>query len=233
MRPYHFQLEKFQGPLDLLLRLIEDERLKITDISLAKIADQYLAYIENRKVNPEQLSEFLVVAARLLLLKSKEILPDLELTGEEEEDIEELKQRLNIYQKYKSLAGELQKLESRGEYSLVRNVWFSRKVCFSPPSKFSASHLANIYTSVIEHSLEEEERLAEGTLRKSISVREKINFIKMCLESRTKVTLGSLNKMGDRLGQIVSFLALLELLRRQEVIAEQERTFAKIQISKA
>ncbi len=234
IKQYHFQLEKFQGPLDLLLKFIEEERLKITDISLAKVADQYLFYIENHTVNPEQLSDFLVIAARLLLLKSKEILPDLELETEEEEDIAELKQKLEIYQKYKLLARELHKLEKRGEYSLIRNIWFSRKICFSPPLQgFQVNNLANIYVNIIEQFSEEEGLLTKGTLRKGISLQEKISLIKICLKNRMELTLANLNKTGDRLEQIVNFLALLELLHRKEVVAEQREAFAEIQIRKA
>src|SRR3989344_4119781 len=95
---YTFKLEEFEGPLELLLKLIEDEKLDITTISLAKVSDQYLAYIKNEEELPsEEVADFLVVAAKLIYVKSKYLLPALQL---EEEDGEDLEQQLKIFREY-------------------------------------------------------------------------------------------------------------------------------------
>jgi len=232
MDEYHFNLEKFQGPLDLLLELLEAEKLKITDISLAKIAEQYLAYVEKNSISPERISDFLVVAARLLLLKSKAILPDLELEEEEEEDLEDLKQRLIIYQKYKLLAQGLRELEQTGEYGLPRVIWFSEQICFSPPDNLELRDLTRAYLLTIQ-DFPEEESLEKKTVSRAISLQEKIKFIQMSLLKRMEMTLTSLAKTGDRVERIVSFLAILELLRRRKVFAEQAEPFAEIKIRSA
>ncbi|MDP2918281.1 MAG: segregation/condensation protein A [bacterium] len=229
MREYHFHLEKFQGPLDLLLELLDAEKLKITDISLARIAEQYLAYVEKNSISPEQISDFLVIAARLLLLKSKALLPDLELAEEEEEDLEDLKQRLIIYQKYKLLAQRMRKLEQAGEYSLPRVVWFSDQICFSPPDNLEPRDLTRAYFQTIQDSPREDD-LEKKTVSHAISLREKIKFIQMSLRRRMEMTLESLAKTGDGVERIVAFLAILELLRRRKVFAEQAEPFAEIKI---
>jgi len=92
---YRVELKEFQGPLDLLLQFTEENKLDITEISLAKITDQYLSYLKQiQNISLESLADFLVIASRLILIKSRMLLPELELTPEEEEDIETLKQRL-------------------------------------------------------------------------------------------------------------------------------------------
>lgn len=102
---YRFQLEQFEGPLDLLLGLIEKEKLDITQVSLAEIADQFLAYIDNNEnINLEQLSAFLSVATRLILIKSRALLPILTFTEEEEESIQDLEEHLRLYQIFREQA---------------------------------------------------------------------------------------------------------------------------------
>ena len=106
---YHFQLEKFEGPLDILLNLIEKEKLSITEVSLAQIADQFLAYIDgNENINLEQLSGFLSVATRLILIKSRALLPILTFTEEEEESIQDLEEHLRLYQLFRDQAKKLE-----------------------------------------------------------------------------------------------------------------------------
>ena len=94
--------EKFNGPLDVLLSLIEERKMEITDISLANVTDAFLKYVGDLKQTaPEILADFLVIAARLILIKSKSLLPTLELSSEEEKDINDLKKHLEIYRLFK------------------------------------------------------------------------------------------------------------------------------------
>lgn len=229
MTQYHFHLEKFQGPLDLLLQLITERKLKITDVSLAKVADQYLEHIKTHKVDPEDLSSFLVVAARLLLIKSKEILPQLELTQEEEEDIEDFKIRLVRYKKYKFLALELRELEKRGEYSLCRQLHFGRRICFSPPAGVTPEALQRIFERVLaEFPLPP--KLEKRTITETLSLEEKIFFIEKILEERIVARFVELKQKGDQLDYILTFLALLELARQGRVGVKQRRAFGEISI---
>ena len=95
----NFKIDKFEGPLGLLLQLIEKEEMDITEISLAKIADQYIEYIRSYKgIGPEEMADFLVVAAKLLLIKSRALLPFLK--GEAEEEIQEFEHQLRMYKEF-------------------------------------------------------------------------------------------------------------------------------------
>lgn len=230
MRQYHFQLEKFQGPLDLLLRLIDEEKLKITDISLAKVADQYLQFIENNRVPAEQISEFLVVASNLLLLKSKEILPDLELSIEEEQDLEGLKKRLEIYQSFKKLAQDLRKQIITNQYCLKREIWFSQRVIFTPPI-IKIENLTAIYQGLIQE-FKPSVHLDQSQVSRVISLKEKIDFIKSLLVRRIEMSFKRICSRGDREERIVSFLAILELLRRRKISVIQDSFLSEIILKK-
>ena len=103
--PYTIKIQKFEGPLDLLLQLIEQEELDITEISLAHITEQYLEYLATiEELYPDELADFLVVATKLLLIKSHMLLPELTL---EDEDEESLTRQLQLYKKYVEAARRL------------------------------------------------------------------------------------------------------------------------------
>ncbi|RME33714.1 MAG: chromosome segregation protein ScpA, partial [Thermoflexia bacterium] len=119
---YPVRLPVFEGPLDLLLALIEQQQLDITAVSLAQVADQYLAVIEEMgRRTMADLTGFLVVAAKLLLIKSRVLLPDYRATdGEEDQDTAEFLHQLELYQFFRKVAQELERLEERGWRSYVR-----------------------------------------------------------------------------------------------------------------
>src|SRR5258706_15754469 len=99
---YELKIEQYEGPLEKLLQLIEERKLAITEISLAAVTDDFLKYLETMlEVPPGVLADFIVVASRLVLIKSKSLLPELPLTEEEEEDIKDLEQRLLLYKRLK------------------------------------------------------------------------------------------------------------------------------------
>ena len=230
---YQSQEKIFEGPLDLLLDLIEKEELDVTDVSLAQVADQFLKYLENSEnVSPEYLADFLLVAGKLILIKSKAILPTLELEKEEEEDIEELKARLKEYQKFKEIAKELRKLESRKKILFSRQSYSGMKTIFCPPKKLAVLDLQNIFESVLD-KLPKVEVLAKETIKKVISIKDKIDYLKKSLLERVNLTFQSaiVNKK-DKVEIVVTFLAMLELVRNNMVAVEQEDMFGEIKIKK-
>ena len=118
----NFKLEKFEGPLSLLLKLIEQEELDITQVSLANVADQYVNYIrQSDHINPDEVADFLVVAAKLLLIKSRALLPYL--YPEEEEDIEELQQQLRMYQEFVKASKGINLMLGKKKFMLVSVPW--------------------------------------------------------------------------------------------------------------
>ena len=228
---YQSQEKIFEGPLDLLLDLIEKEELEVTDVSLAQVADQFLKYLENSEnVSPEYLADFLLVAGKLILIKSKAILPMLELEKEEEEDIEELKVRLKEYKKFKEVAKELRKLESRKKILFSRQSYSGMKTIFCPPEKLSILDLQNIFESVLD-KLPKVEVLVKETIKKVISIKDKIDYLKKSLLERVNLTFHSaIVDKKDKVEIVVTFLAMLELARNNMVVVEQENMFGEIKI---
>src|SRR3989344_3944693 len=141
---YEVKLDQFSGPLDKLLELIEEKKLEVTTISLATVTDDFLNYLKamaDHEKHPSVLADFVVVAARLLLIKSKALLPSLELTQEEEMDIRDLESRLKIYQEYRNASVLLQKLWAESQQSFARQYLMNLPPVFYPPQDLKVEDL--------------------------------------------------------------------------------------------
>jgi segregation and condensation protein A len=223
----------YEGPLDLLLQLIERAELDITAVSLAMVTDQYLAYIHQMQVPADEISAFLVVAAKLIQIKSEALLPRPPVREKGEEDLgETLARQLRIYKRYKELSNWLDNRETRHLRTYLR---------VAPPPKVEAHldlsdiTLADLMTAAEDIFAEEAEKQALGTIILSprITIREKIALIAERLGKRRNATFsGLLGKKPTRLEVVVTFLALLELVKRYRVSAQQESLFSDIQIEK-
>src|SRR3989344_1835350 len=119
-KPYHVKLQSFEGPMDVLLGLIEEKKLEITKISLAEVTNQFIQYVESAAIPPGMIADFLAVAARLLIIKTKALLPFLTLTEEEEEEIVDLELRLKLLQQFREAGKNLRRLHKKGLYAFGR-----------------------------------------------------------------------------------------------------------------
>jgi segregation and condensation protein A len=224
----------FEGPLDLLLELILKNKLDITDISLAEVADQFIVYMQENSevIGPEHLSDFLLIAGKLVLIKSKAILPLLELEKEEEEDIEELKRRLREYKKFKEIFPEIRKLYESKQQFFGKAGYAGVGTIFCPPQNLSLGDLEGLFALAIA-KMPVKEILGERKKIDVISIGDKINELREKLISRMEITfrsviIGSKNKVEV----IVTFLAMLELVRKNHAVIEQEEMFGEINIRK-
>lgn len=231
---YRVQQEKFEGPLDLLLELIQAEKLSINEISLAKVTDGFIAHLKTiqaaGEADQEVLAEFLVVAAQLLLIKSRSLLPQFQVSAEEEESIAELEQRLAEYQKLKALAADLAPMARGGPKSFSREAYLGLPPVFYPPKKFGAPMLVQAFQAVIA-ALPKIEQLVQEKIRKVISLEEKIQELHSLLREKverafSEVVAGAKEKVEV----IVSFLALLELAKQKLVTVDQKDRFGDITI---
>ena len=226
------QEKMFEGPLDLLLDLIEKEKLDITDIALAQVADQFIAYLENSKedITPDYLSSFILVAGKLILIKSKAILPMLELEKEEEEDIEELKARLKEYQRFKNISKQIKGLENRSEMFYSRQSYSGMQIIFCPPEDIKCNDLQLSMESIFD-KLPQIENAKKAIAINNINIKDKINYIRKNLMERIEITFRDMTVgTDDKIEIIVTFLAMLELVRKSIVFVEQEDMFGEIRI---
>lgn len=231
----NFQLERFQGPLDLLLQLIEKEELDITEVSLAQVTEQYLAFIDSKTdLPPDEMADFLVVAAKLLLIKSRVLLP--QLFGPEEESVgDDLTRQLALYKMYvdagKFLAGRLKSGQScYARERLAR----TETVTFSPPPSANPAALHKAYSELLA-ALEAYVKPAPEIISRAVSLRDKIASLRTLLDIGGEINFHErvLTGASSRTEIIVTFLALLELVKQRHVVAKQEGHGAAIVVSKA
>lgn len=233
--PYKVRLEIFEGPLDLLLYLIKQEEIDIYDIPIARITRQYLEYLEFMKsLDIEIAGEFLVMAATLLKIKSRMLLPRHEELGEEIEDPRrDLVQQLLEYRKFKEIA------ERLGEKEYVQRRMFPRPkggfdnaadiIPPEPPAPEAGMFdLLSAFKQVLERI--DKLKLYE-IVGEDISIEERIDFIVRVIAERRRMSFMEL--FADehrRLVMVVTFFALLELMRLGRVSVRQESLFGEILI---
>jgi segregation and condensation protein A len=236
-QPYQVTLPVFEGPLDLLLHLIEREELDITAISLVQVTDQYLAHIERLKeIDADALADFLVMAARLILIKSRALLPrPPALPGEEEEEDpgEQLARQLREYRRFKAVAAQLDQISEQGRRAFVRVA--------APPKIQSKIDLEGVtLDSLLEAVRQALEVLPPGppvngvVPRFTITIGDRVNLILTRTEAGHRFSFRSLLEDSLSRGEIiVSFLAILELLKRRRIVVKQEVMFGEIWIEAA
>lgn len=217
--------------------MIESEEMDITQINLAKIADEYVAYIKSASgIEPEELADFLVVAAKLLYIKSKALLPYL-YTEEEEDDSGDLERQLKMYKEFIAASQKIKDIIAQENFLFIPPLTKSRRVqssepVFAPPSKATPQNLAEQMKRIIAELLKkQEQKLPEERLEAKINIEEKISSIRRLLLEKLKVNFSRLLKeAGDKTDIIVSFLAVLELAKQKELIFEQDNLFDDIHI---
>lgn len=220
--------------MDLLLELILKNKLDITDISLSRVADQFINYMQENSdsIGPEHLSEFLLIAGKLVLIKSRAILPLLELEKEEEEDIEELKRRLREYKRFKEVFPQIRAFYESKSISYDRQGFLGVGAVFCPPDNLRLGDLEGLFAVAIT-KMPVKEEIGERKQIIKISITDKINEIKQHIWDRMRVTFQSIIAgKKDKMEVVVTFLAMLELVRKNQAEIDQEEMFGEISIKK-
>jgi len=228
---YELSVGEFKGPLEKLLELIEEKELEITRLNIAEVTSDFLRYLERleREVEHKELADFVVVAARLILIKSHALLPHIELSEEEEKDIAELEERLRFYQEFKNAEDSLQELW--GQYiSYGRPFLSSLKPGFYLSQKVEPKDLHEIIKD-LAIGLEEIKRLDEEEVQ-MVSMEEKIKEMLARVGEIVRTNFSSLSKDKGKPEVVVMFLALLHLLKDSKIEIVQESIFAEIDIVK-
>lgn len=222
---YTIKTSIFEGPFSLLLHLVEKRKLFINDLSLVEVTEDYLKYFNNLdKLNPEEASSFLIVASTLLLIKSKSLLPNLNLTDEEKGDIQNLEERLKLYKLFQKLS-----------FNIKNN--FGKKIIFAPLEKKSSvlvflpdnqitKEKIMVYAQNVLHAMPKKVFLPEVEVKKVISVEEMLNKLVDRIQNTIKMSFNEFAPKGktreEKLVVIITFLAMLELVRQGVIHAIQE-----------
>ncbi len=230
---YHVRQEKFEGPLEVLLDLVERERLSVSEVSLSRVAEEYLAYVQSlASPDPEELAGFLLIAVQLILIKSRSLLPGLAVPPEEEQSIQELEERLRLLQRLRDAGRCIKDMEQAHRRLYGRIAYQGMAPVFAPPRGATPDMLAATVAAVLA-LIPKAERIIEEKMRRVVSLEERIQAIRRVLHAVTErgfseVVRGAKEKMEI----VVSFLALLELARQKFVDLSQETPFADIRIRK-
>jgi len=223
----------FEGPLELLLELIEEHKLSVNELSLATISDEYIHYLEIIGVRDrESLSQFISVAATLMLIKSRTLLPELALTEEEEGNIDELEQRLRAYAEIKEAS---KKIESLFLVSPLFHTKHSPRVIpvFTPDNAITKELLRTCITTIL-HELPKQDTLPEAKVKRTLDIKDIIESLLERVRTQMKIPFSSLisdKEVSERKSLIVvHFLALLELMKYGTISVGQNEEFGEIMI---
>ena len=228
---YNFKLPEFEGPLDVLLDMIEARKLSISSVSLAGIADAYIKHIKSLTDFPlEEVSNFLVVASTLMLIKSRSLLPSLDLDAQEEIDIHDLELRLKLLSRIRELSKNIKKDWARRPM-FAREAMQGLDLGFIEPVGVTKETIFKSLEHLIK-SFPKLQELPSKTLEKVVSIEEKmlelISRISLKIKSSFHEMLGSKNKTEV----IVGFLAVLELVKQGALLVKQDERFGNIEMEK-
>lgn len=232
MTSYTVRLPVYEGPLDLLLELIERAELDITKVALAQVTDQYLAYLRQLETkDPSDLASFLVVAARLLQIKSEALLPrPPEREPGEEDPGDLLARQLQLYKRFKEAA---QALAARSEAGWRTYLRRSPPPRAEPRLDMGNVRLEDLRIAFLQvlSATAADVGLSESVTAPKVHIRQKIRLIFEALRGQGRMTFRALiRKAASRLEIVVSFLAVLELIKQRQVQVEQEALFGDIEI---
>ena len=228
---YIVSLEQFEGPLDLLCQLIERRKLQINTISLSKITSDYLSYIRSMEgVSAEDTARFVHVASILILIKSKSLLPVLEYTETEEVDVAELEGRVKLFDYIRTHAVPVLRSWERRSWTtpLQQHV---QQVVFTPDNSCTVSALkrnADVVVRGLSFFREPPRKHVAATLR----IEEVVEEVLAAVADRVSVLFRDIATQKDKKERVISFLAILELVRKNLLMATQDEQFDDIVITK-
>ena len=234
---YSVKTSAFEGPFDILLDLIEKRKLFINDISLSQVTDDFLGYIRRMEnADPSALSGFIVVAATLILIKSRSLLPNFTLTKEEEKEAGDLGKRLNLYRTFVDLGEKLRKQFGK-HIAFEKRMVTDTQPIFVPSQLISPPSMREAVKNVL-NNIPKVEKLPEVEVKKVMSIEEMLVRLTDRMENamnssfRQFVGVGKPANREEKVLVIVGFLAMLELVRQGIMDVLQSDMFGDIEMSK-
>jgi segregation and condensation protein A len=239
---YKVKAGSFEGPLELLLSLIEDKKLFVNDVSLAEVTNDYISYIKSLSgVETDKhiadVSYFILVAATLILIKSKSLLPNLPLTEDEEEKIFDLENRLKLYKIIKEASIEIKNnFGTKIIFMPNERIW--SEPLFSPDPVITVGNISSSMADILNHIPKKVEKLPEVEVKKIINLDDIINSLTERIQGAINLSFkeftegsGAENMEEAKIHVIISFLAMLELVREGIIDVIQNTNFGDIEMN--
>lgn len=240
---YRIKQGSFEGPMELLLSLIEQKKLFVNEISLAEVTNDYIAYVKSIPNLPQDkhiadASYFILIAATLILIKSKSLLPSLSLTEDETEKISDLETRLKLYKIIKEAGIEIENnFGTKIIFMPNERVWSDP--LFSPDPQITVNNMSSSILEVIAGVPKEKEKLPEVEVKKIINIDDIINSLTDRIQNSINLSFkeftqnsGAKDKEEAKVHVIISFLAMLELVREGIIEVIQNSSFGDIEINR-
>ena len=238
------KLQKFEGPLDLLLHLIDKNKVDIFDIPIVEITDQYMEYLQEMDADMGTMSEFLVMAATLLDIKARMLLPkEVNEDGEEEDPRQELVERLLEYKMYKYMSYELRDRQEDAEKVLYRKQSLPKEVMeYKEPVNLdellagvTIEKLNQIFKDIIKRQEDRKDPIRSkfGQVEKEeVNLEETIAYVEEYISKNKKCSFRNLlNRQKSKMKIIITFLTILEMMKTGKIEVEQDEIFAEIMIT--
>jgi segregation and condensation protein A len=240
---YQIKQGTFEGPLELLLSLIEDKKLFVNEVSLSEVTNDYISYIKslNDVYSDKHISDvsyFILIAATLILIKSKSLLPNLSLTDDETGKIEDLEARLRLYKVIKNASIEIgNNFGTKIIFYPNERIW--SEPLFSPDPLITVGRMIESIGDVLSHIPKKAEKLPEIEVKKIVNIDEIINSLTDRIQNAMNLSFkeftqgsGAKNQEEAKIHVIISFLAMLELVREGIIDVIQNSNFGDIEINK-
>lgn len=230
---FQVKTETFEGPFDLLVSLIEKKKMHVGDVALSQVADDYIAYVNERDDFPvDETAQFILIAATLLLIKSKNLLPVLELTEEEESDIVDLEKRLRLYKKIRRIALLLTP-------QWAKNILMARQYVpepdpvFAPGDDITIDALHTSMKSMLHQAKTHAKPIPKAKVQKVISLEEMMDRLATRIQKSLSMSFKEFSGMGkvEKVDVVISFLAMLELVKQGAINVVQTGAFQDIELS--
>lgn len=230
--------EAFEGPIEVLLELIEKRKLFVNDVSLAAVTDDFIGHIQQKGMHPDMVANFLSVAATLILIKARSLLPTLELTTEEKESITDLERRIAMYKVISDVSVVL--IRQYGKKISFEGVPRLKGVVFAPDPSLTVEMLPRLIGDAIGRVPPPQPKKPEARVFKTISITEVLDTLQERIEKAMKTSFNAIrvaspeaDERSQKVYTIVSFLGMLELVRRGLIEANQNELFEDISLEKA
>lgn len=230
---FQVKTESFEGPFDLLLTLIEKKKMHVGDVALSQVADDYITYVNECDDFPvDETAHFILVAATLLLIKSKNLLPVLELTEEEESDIVDLEKRLRLYKKIRRIALLLTPKWAKS-ILLARQYVPEPEPVFAPGDDLNTEVLHTAMQSMLKQAKTHAKPVPKAKVQKVISLEEMMDRLATRIQKSLSMSFKDFSGMGkaDKVDVVISFLAMLELVKQGAINVVQTGAFQDIELS--
>ena len=227
---FTIKLEAFDGPFDLLLDLIRQKKMDINDISLAEIAGNYITFVKENEFKLAEATSFLSVAATLMLIKSRSLLPKIIFEQEDELEIDELKKRLQVLKEIRRISREI-KTNFRQNILYKKRFKQIREIKFRPDQSLNTDNFLQVIDSLIS-SMKIKAKTTAKKVQKQISLKEITEMIYCKVIKYFKINFDEVIISSDKKEKAASFLAILELFRNGKVDLVQNQAFGRIKIEK-